>query len=157
MPVACVANCLQPDGQNDNGWDQGLLFLDPSKVWLQPPGHLIRMNRRHYQPLLVASELAGPADKLSINVKRSDDGKTLVLQAVNWDDAPRPTRLAIEGFTPSRPSATVETLEGPSEAANTAAEPDRIKPHRSEWTHDLAGGKATYTFPPRSITMIRLE
>ena len=38
LPIACAANCLQPDGQNDNGWDQGLLFLNPSKVWLQPPG-----------------------------------------------------------------------------------------------------------------------
>jgi len=32
MPILCAANCLQPDGQNDNGWDQGLLFLNPSKV-----------------------------------------------------------------------------------------------------------------------------
>ena len=157
MPIACAANCLQPDGQNDNGWDQGLLFLNPSKVWLQPPGLLVQMCRRHYQPLLVQSEVQGPADKLSINAKRSEDGKTLVLQAVNWDDQPRPTRIAIGGFTPSKPSATVETLAGALEAANTAAEPDRIKPGRSEWTHDLAGGKATYSFPPRSITMIRLE
>src|SRR5471030_887310 len=22
LPIACSANCLQPDGQNDNGWDQ---------------------------------------------------------------------------------------------------------------------------------------
>ena len=32
-PVTTSANCLQPDGQNDNGWDQGLLFLNPSQVW----------------------------------------------------------------------------------------------------------------------------
>ena len=44
LPIACAANCLQPDGQNDNGWDQGLLFLEPvSKVWLQPPGYLFQM------------------------------------------------------------------------------------------------------------------
>jgi hypothetical protein len=157
MPIACVANCLQPDGQNDNGWDQGMLFLNPSKVWLQPPGYLIQINRRHFQPLLVFSETTGRADKLSINAKRSEDGKTLVLQAVNWDDSPRPTRIEIEGFTASKPSATVESLSGPLEAGNTASEPDRIKPVRSEWKHEMAAGKATYSFPPRSITTIRLE
>jgi hypothetical protein len=157
MPVACAANCLQPDGQNDNGWDQGLLFLNPSKTWLQPPGYLIQINRRHFQPLLVRSELSGRSDHLSINAKRSDDGKTLVLQAVNWDDQPRPTRIVIDGFTPSKPNATVETLAGPLEAANTAAEPDRVKPHSSDWVHELLGGKSAYVFPPRSITMIRLE
>ena len=35
--IVCAANALQPDGQNDNGWDQGLLFLNPSRAWLQPP------------------------------------------------------------------------------------------------------------------------
>jgi hypothetical protein len=25
LPITTSANCLQPDGQNDNGWDQGFL------------------------------------------------------------------------------------------------------------------------------------
>ncbi len=54
LPIACAANCLQPDGQNDNGWDQGLLFLNPAKTWLQPPGYLVQMARRNFQPLLVS-------------------------------------------------------------------------------------------------------
>ena len=45
IPIAASANCLQPDGQNDNGWNQGLLFLSPSQVWLQPPGYVTRMIR----------------------------------------------------------------------------------------------------------------
>ncbi len=31
IPIATAANALQPDGQNDNGWNQGLLFLNPSR------------------------------------------------------------------------------------------------------------------------------
>ncbi len=157
LPIACSANCLQPDGQNDNGWDQGLLFLNPSKVWLQPPGHVTRMTRRHYQPILVGSDVAGRADKLSVNAKRSEDGRTLVLQVVNWDDAPRPCRFEIAGFTPARPSAAVETLSGPLDAANTADEPDRIRPVGSEWRHAIDRGGAAYTFDPRSFTIIRLD
>jgi hypothetical protein len=158
LPVACAANCLQPDGQNDNGWDQGLLFLDPSRTWLQPPGYLSRMNRRHFQPLLVHAEARGRAEKLSVNAKRAEDGKALVLQVVNWGDEPRPARILVEGFSPSRPSATVEQLAGPLEGTNTADEPERIRPRRSEWMHELGGGgKSTYSFPPRSITILRLE
>jgi hypothetical protein len=33
----CPANCLQPFGQNDNGWDQGQLFFLPVRVWGIPP------------------------------------------------------------------------------------------------------------------------
>jgi hypothetical protein len=63
----------------------------------------------------------------------------------------------VEGFSPSRPSATVEQLAGPPEGANTADQPDRIRPRRFEWMHEMEGGKSNYSFPPRSITIIRLE
>ena len=43
VPICTSANGLQPDGQNDNGWDQGLLFLNTSQVWLQPPGYAAQM------------------------------------------------------------------------------------------------------------------
>jgi len=158
LPIACAANALQPDGQNDNGWDQGLLFLDPSKTWLQPPGHLIRMTRRPGQPLLVASEVRGPAEGLSVNAKRGEDGKTLALQVVHWGDAARRARIEVGGFTPARDSAAVEELAGPLDAANTAAEPDRTAPRRSGWRHGIGRGEpASYTFPPRSITVILLD
>jgi hypothetical protein len=157
LPVACAANCLQPDGQNDNGWDQGLLFLDPSKVWLQPPGHFAKMANRLYQPWLVRTECRDPSETLRVNAKRSDDGKTLVLMVVNPGDAPRPARVGVAGFAPTRRSAEVETLSGPLESANTAAEPDRVAPRRSTWDHQLPAGPASYTFPARSITMIRLD
>jgi hypothetical protein len=157
VPIACAANCLQPDGQNDNGWDQGLLFLNPAKVWLQPPGYLIQMARRHLQPLLVESKIRGQADKLAVNVKRSEDGKTLVLQVVNTDDQPRTTRFEIAGFQPSRPTASVEQMTGPLGAVNTADESDRIIPKRSEWRHEIQAGRANYSFPPRSITFLKLD
>ena len=61
LPIVTSANCLQPDGQNDNGWDQGLLFLNPSQVWLQPPGYVTQMLARNYLPQLVTCEVTGNA------------------------------------------------------------------------------------------------
>jgi hypothetical protein len=157
VPIVCSANCLQPDGQNDNGWDQGLLFLSPSKVWLQPPGHVTRMISRSYQPLHVPVRLEGGNGKLWAVATRSNNGKSLVLRVVNAGDRPVSSRLRIDGFTPSRPSATVEELAGPPDAVNTADQPDRIRPTSRTWEHAFAGGAAVYTFPANSFTVLQFE
>lgn len=158
IPVACSANCLQPDGQNDNGWDQGLLFFDPARVWLQPPGHVTALVARHRQPLLVESRSQSPGDALDVTATRSDDGRTLVLKVVNTGPRPIPTRIDLAAFTPSRPLGTAETLAGDPEAANTAESPGAVAPVRSAWWHTLPGGKpSSYTFPAHSFTVLRME
>ncbi|MCB1127072.1 MAG: DUF1080 domain-containing protein, partial [Verrucomicrobiae bacterium] len=82
IPIATSANCLQVDGQNDNGWNQGLLFLNPSQVWLQPPGYLTRMLSRNHAPLLVKTTVRSPGDVLQVTAKRAEDGSALVVLAV---------------------------------------------------------------------------
>jgi hypothetical protein len=156
LPIACSANCLQVDGQNDNDWDQGLLFLNPLKVWLQPPGYVTRMVSRSRQPLLVEAEAAG-AGPLDVNAKRSEDGKILILAAVNPGNEAVTAEIRISGFVLLRPDAIVEELSAPYDAVNTADAPDRVRPKTSEWTHGLPGGPRGYTFPPRSYTILRFE
>jgi len=157
LPVACSANCLQPDGQNDNGWNQGLLFLNPSHVWLQPPGYVTRMVSQNFQPLLVKSAVQSPGDQLDVSAKRSEDGRTVVLQVVNIGNQPKPATIRLEGFTPSKPVASCEELAGPLEAVNTAENPERIVPRRSAWPHGAANGPTRFTFAPHSFTVLRFE
>lgn len=154
LPVATSANCLQPDGQNDNDWDQGLLFLNPSQVWLQPPGWVTRMVASHRQPLLLPCEVEGPLDA---NATRSEDGRTLVLSVVNTGAEAVETAIDLGGWQPSEAEALVEELSGPYEATNTASEPERIVPARSRWAHRAVAGRMTRTFPPRSYTVIELR
>jgi alpha-L-arabinofuranosidase len=159
LPIVCSANCLQPDGQNDNGWDQGLLFLNPSQVWLQPPGYVARMISRSYQPINVPATVVSAGknkeeDKLKVSAARSEDGKTLVLRVVNAGDKPIAADLSLAGFAPAKPAARVEELAGAMDARNTAAEPRRIVPATREWRHD---GTMRYTFQPGSFTVMRLE
>jgi alpha-L-arabinofuranosidase len=157
IPVACSANCLQPDGQNDNGWDQGLLFLNPSRVWLQPPGYVTRMVARHDRPVLVAAESTSPGDALDVTATRDEDGKALVLKVVNTAARPVSAELRLSGFRPKGPEAAVETLSGPPEGVNTAEQPERFKPETSRWRHGLGAGRASYTFPAHSFTVVRFE
>ncbi len=153
-PIACVANCLQVDGQNDNDWDQGMLFLNPSRTWLSPPGYVIQMARRHALPLLVASEVRGPAPKLRMNAKRSEDGKSLVIQVVHWGDEPQAVAVDLAGFRATSPEAEVDTLAAAWEATNTADQPERVRPVTSTWARNIEPGRAGLILPPRSYSFI---
>jgi alpha-L-arabinofuranosidase-like protein len=157
IPIALSANCLQPDGQNDNEWNQGLLFLNPSQVWLQPPGCVTQMFSRFFQPLAVRSDVRDASDGFDVCVKRSEDRQTLVLQVVNPNDEPQSSRIKLTGLVPRSSKATVVTLQGPLTVTNTAAQPGAIVPDQKHWPHGLANGEAKYVFPPRSVTVMRFD
>jgi len=157
IPIVSVANCLQPDKQNDNGWDQGLLFLNPSQVWLQPPGYLTHMLSANYLPQLVQCEVAAAGTKLNANSKRSEDGKTLLLQVVNPGGEAVTARINLSGFNPTKSTAELTELSGPPEAANSADRPDAIVPRHAQWQHGLSEGRAAYKFPAYSVTFLRFE
>jgi hypothetical protein len=157
IPIATSANCLQPDGQNDNDWDQGLLFLNPSQVWLQPPGYVTRIFSRNYQPRLVPCTATGGEGSIDAAAARSEDGKTLVLRVVNFGEKPLAAEIHLAGFAAQTPSAEVTVLCGPWDAVNTARHPRAIVPQQSRWEHRISGGRTTCTFAPRSVTVMRIE
>ena len=157
LPIVASANCLQPDGQNGNGWDQGLLFLNPSAVWLQPPGYVTRMMAHNDLPVVVKSEVDAPDHGLDVCATRSDDGKTLVLQMVNMSEQPIIVRLQLAGFTPRQPWARVEELAAPLASRNTAQNPKQTQTVFKAWPHGLTNGTALYPSPPCSFTVIRFE
>jgi hypothetical protein len=157
VPIVTSANCLQPDRQNDNGWDQGLLFLNPAKVWLQPPGYVTQMFSRNYLPENVKCEATGTKDKLDVTASRSEDGTALVLQAVNVGDTEIATQLQFAGFAPGNPVAQVTELSGPLDAVNSPNKPDAIVPKQVQWKHEMKEGKARYTFSSHSFTIIHFR
>ena len=154
LPITCSANCLQPDGQNDNGWNQGLLFLNPPQVWLQPPGFVTEMISRNYQPLVVKAESTDR--NVDVSATKSEDGKTLVLQIVNIGEKAAALPLKISGFDPSKRAGQMLTLEGSLDAHNTADNPEAIRSVKTEWKRGLEEGETIVTFPAHSFTVIRL-
>jgi alpha-L-arabinofuranosidase len=156
-PVVCCANALQPVQQNDNGWDQGLVFLSPDRVWGQPPYYVTRMLARHYLPRVVSAEVTSPGGALDVTAKADEKGTVLQLQVVNLDAKPVAAALRVNGLTPTRPTARVVELAGKLADVNTAAEPRKVAPADREWRPDFKDGAAGYTFPPHSFTIIRLE
>ncbi|MFO1062323.1 MAG: alpha-L-arabinofuranosidase C-terminal domain-containing protein [Pirellulales bacterium] len=130
VPIVCAANCLQPDGQNDNGWDQGLLFLNPSRVWAQPPLWVSRMIADHHQPNLVALKTPDGVSELDIAALVSDDRRRASLQIVNSSDKEQSIRLDWKQNGKALRLTRVTRIAGDLEMSNTAERPDRVVP----WT-----------------------
>ena len=154
MPIVTSANGLQPDGQNDNGWDQGLLFLNPSQTWLQPPGYVTQMMARNDLPKLVKCEVSA-GSHLDVTATLSEDGKAMVLQVVNTGAAESAV-ISFDGFKPTKSAVHVTELVGPSNAANTADRPHAVVPRQSDWTYD-SKPDAGRAFPAQSFTILRFE
>jgi hypothetical protein len=156
IPVVISANALQPDGQNDNGWDQGLVFLNPSSVWLQPPGYAIQMQARNNLRQLLHCDV-GKESHLDVTATRSEDGKTLVLEVVN-PGAAESAAISFSGFTPRKSYAHVTCLAAKSnDTSNTAENPNSLTPKESDINYRLNDRKIVHAFPAQSFTIIRFE
>jgi alpha-L-arabinofuranosidase len=157
VPIVCAANCLQAEHQNDNGWDQGLLFLTPFQVWGQPSYYVTQMIARNYLPECVQADVQSPGNALDVTAKRSGDGKIVQLQVVNVDTRPVTSDIAIAGFSPQASTARVVEISGQLRDENTADDPQRIAPKMRTWQPEWKMGRTTYTFPAYSFTILRLE
>ena len=154
LQVTTSANCLQPDGENDNGWDQGLLFLSPSQVWLQPPGYVTQMYSAAHQSQQVWSGVVDTNNDLDVSAQRSADGKTLSLKIVNSNSSSKPAAIHLAGFSLMNPIAAVNVLSASLDAANTAQDPMSIKPIQTNWRYQNTNHTVNYTFAPESVTTI---
>lgn len=157
VAIACSANCLQPYKQNDNGWNQGLLFLSPSQVWAQPPYYVTQMVSRNYLPLCVKTEATSPGNALDVTAARSEDGKTLTVRVVNTGKVALPARIGLDGFVPRKRAAHTTVLTGDWDAINTPEQPGRIRPSESDWRHEFKDGAIGRTFAPYSFTILRFR
>jgi len=157
VPIVCAANCLQPYKQNDNGWDQGMLFLTPSQVWGQPPYYVTQMVSRNYLPLRVETDFESAGNALDVTAKTSEDGNTLALQVVNVGARRVTTHIRLAGFAPKNPVAHVTQIAGELDDVNTPDDPKKIVPRERDWNYSVEGGEMTHTFPPHSFTILRFE
>jgi len=153
VPIVCAANCLQVDKQNDNGWDQGLLFFNPQSVWGQPSYYITQIIAGNYLPLTIQSEFIAKTDSLDITSRESDNGKIITLQVVNHKAIPVNANVILNAYKiPSK--VIIETLKGNDQNDwNTAENPSKIIPAKQVTTIK----NNNYTFPPYSFTIIKFE
>ncbi len=121
FPIVCSANCLQVQDQNDNGWNQGLVFMDSDEVWLQPPALAAELIGSGLQGTLIAHTAEENVD-FSVSASLSKDGKTVVLTVVNRYEKAQNVWIDLPGMS----GMTVRSLAGALNAVNTAATPGKV-------------------------------
>jgi len=147
VPVVCAANALQPDDRNDNGWDQGFLFLSPSKVWAQPSLHVTRMISEGMPSTRLEVATAGAAIALDVLALGGDAAACLFVANPGPDEIR--SRIVFDGLPEPR-AVTVDRLTGDLDEANAL---DRIVPWRR--AVGVEGGRVEMTFPLRSYTVLQ--
>lgn len=146
--TSCPVNAFQADLQNDNGWDQGMVFFTPDKVWLQSYGWSQQMAAANHRDLLAASSCAD-AD-LVVSATRDRAGASVVLHLVNAAGVAKP--LALAGLDGYRLSCATTLAADDQNLDNPARAPDRIVP-----TDVTAAFAADATLPPFSYTVLVYE
>eukprot|EP00933_Yihiella_yeosuensis_P007713 TRINITY_DN11286_c1_g1_i1.p1 TRINITY_DN11286_c1_g1~~TRINITY_DN11286_c1_g1_i1.p1 ORF type:complete len:726 (-),score=94.82 TRINITY_DN11286_c1_g1_i1:113-2164(-) len=154
--IGTAANGLQILGYNDNGWDQGALFLAPDRAWLSPFGQADALISSASESLVMRTELEGNGisvtdnSKLDILVASREDKTTLAMRVVNYDPQ-RCINLSLE-----LPSGTVCAR---AEIATLTAKPSEVNPpsdmNRVAPVHHTADSLRALLLPHLSLTTVR--
>jgi len=148
--TSCPANALQPYRQNENGWDQGQIFLTPDKVWLQPCGWAQQMASSNHRDLLFDGTSSDSEILLSATGDRA--GRSLVLHVVNVSTVAKPVSLTFaDGTARKVVRVTALTGDGPL-ADNTPEAMQRVVPR--DMTDEFVRSVA---LPPYSYVVLELN
>lgn len=122
IPFMCSANCLQVDKHNDNGWDQGLLFMNNRSVWYQAPGyidilfHKVLLERRFDVDETLADGM--------FNYTAMTDGKHISVILLNRSEEAEEVCVKLPCDSAYSYEKTVMTYK--KDAVNTAEQKDYI-------------------------------
>lgn len=156
LKIVCSANALQVDRQNDNGWDQGLVFMDNSGAWYQPPAYVDRMYRDVWLPYTAAYGASEDVngDRLDITVTVSEDGRTAAVKIVNRTGKALGIGIEIPAFSAGA-SARAVTLSGGLKDKNTTDRKEALVPVDSAISGGaFADGVGLVTVDGYSVTTV---
>jgi len=109
----------------------------------------------NYLPITIQSEFKAKNDTLDITSRKSKDGKTITLQAVNRKATPVNTTLLLNSYKGSA-KVSITILKSDSlNSTNTAEEPGKIAPIKRFLI--MKGNNCNYTFAPYSFTIMKFE
>ena len=134
-----------------SGWDNAFVNFD-HRTWFPAPNYVVmKLWREHYAPQLLALE--GSAEPLNVVATKSEDGKTLVVKAVNPSDAAVTAQLQLASGTAGK--ATLQLVApGDLDARNTLDARDVVKPQAAPVPCE--GAKLHFTLPPISCGVVAI-
>lgn len=154
--IMCSANALQVQDHNDNGWNQGLVFMDNRSTWYQPPAYIDRIFSDAYLPLLtgVSGDDLHTA-KLDITCTGSEDGGTVCVKILNRTGSKKGIAIEIPGYAESGASLVKVVYSDLLKSVNTKNKPDNSKPSDPVKTENaLENGSTLISVDKYSVTVL---
>ncbi len=156
--IVCSANSLQVDGHNDNGWDQGLVFMNNDSAWLQPPAYMTQMGHNSYQPNLLEGTLDREIVDMNYSASISEDGSSMSLKFMNYNPEAIGLSTTLQNFTGNTNTVTVTSLTAEKLTdTNTAEEPEKVKPVTTTVENAVQDNQLLITLEPYSYTVVQIE
>lgn len=156
IKIMCSANCLQVQDHNDNGWNQGLLFMDTDSVWYQPAAYIDRIFLDAYLP--VSLDVGGEGVKtveFDVSASASEDGKTVCVKVLNRSGSAKGVSVLIEDFASKNVTVTRVEYSDSMKAVNTNASPENTKPEQAIVSQTKSdNGEFTISTEGYSVTVV---
>lgn len=156
MLMDTAANGLQVFGQNDNGWDQGQVFMTPDRVWLSPFGWSQSMLARHLREFTTPVGVTNLTSReLDVGAYVSAEG-AVGLRVVNWGPSPVELSFRVAWKQTVPPAVEAEELTASSlEEVNPLEDPRRVSPRQMKpGSARLVSGVAEVRLPLSSYSFV---
>jgi alpha-L-arabinofuranosidase len=151
--MQCYAPLLVNVNPGARQWRPNLIGYDALRVYGSPSYYAIQMFSRSYGDTLPEAVVSGA--RLDCSVTRDSKTGALNIKLVNPLPTPQPLTITLAGIRSVAPKATATTLSADPSDTNSIDQPTRVVPITSKVTGIRPS--FTHTFPPCSITILRLE
>lgn len=153
VTMQCYAPLLVNVNPGGRQWRPDMIGYDTLHAFGSPSYYALHMFSRNHGDTLLKTTMTG-APLLSSVTQDSKRGAIFV-KHVNPQSTPQTVRIEIKGIRSVAPTGTALQIAADPSATNSIDDPTKVIPVTSRV--DGIGLAFTYTFPPYSITVLRLD
>ncbi|MFN3648475.1 MAG: alpha-L-arabinofuranosidase C-terminal domain-containing protein [Armatimonadota bacterium] len=134
-------------------WRPNLIGYDALRSYGSPSYYALRMFSRNYGDSILRTTLTGAP--LLTSVTKEGKGGAIFVKHVNPEPRPQTLSIELQGVRSVKPTATATVLAAAPDENNSIDQPTKVVPVTR--TVNGVAPTFTHTFPPHSVTVLRLE
>jgi alpha-L-arabinofuranosidase len=153
ITMQCYAPLLVNVSPGARQWRPDLIGYDALRSFGSPSYYAIQMFSRNHGDTILQTTLTGAS--LLSSVTRDSKTGAVIIKHVNPQATPQEVHIDLKGIRTVAPMATMILLAADPTATNAIDAPTKVVPVTRQ-VSDI-GRSFTHTFPPYSITILRLD
>lgn len=138
-------------------WTPNLIWVDNLNIYGTPNYYVQQLFARNRGDVILPVKFDGADQKrLYASATRDDATGEVIVKVVNGAAAPAEVKLTISGTAKPATTARALLLTGSNRTdENSFIEPKKVSPQES--TLQISGNALTHSFPPNSLTVLRMK